>query len=34
MHGKNLSPGFLGEQHCEKSGALFEPSIMQNGVRV
>ena len=34
MHGKNLSPGFLAWQHCEKSGALLEPSIMQNGVRV
>ena len=31
--GKNLSPGFRGWQHCEKSGALSLPSIMQNGVR-
>mmetsp|Transcript_35509 Transcript_35509/g.114536 ORF Transcript_35509/g.114536 Transcript_35509/m.114536 type:complete len:159 (-) Transcript_35509:1227-1703(-) len=34
MHGKNLSPGLRGEQHCEKSGALSEPSIMQKGVRL
>ena len=33
-HGKNLSPGLRGEQHCEKSGALSEPSIMQKGVRL
>ena len=24
-----MSPGFRGEQHCEKSGALSEPSIVQ-----
>lgn len=33
-HGKNLSPGFRGEQHCEKSGALSEPSMVQKGVRL
>ena len=31
--GKNLSPGFLGEQHWLKRGALSEPSMVQKGER-